>query len=134
MSVFALTVPGKPLPKGSLKHVGKGRLVEQTKVKGWMKEIQAHILEVYPSTLPMFEAPVRATLRFYFPRPVAAKKRLYPHLRSAGDLDKLTRAVLDALQPSVLTDDSLVVALVAGKFYETPEQPAGVTILIEDLT
>jgi crossover junction endodeoxyribonuclease RusA len=134
VSTFALVVPGKPLPKGSLKHVGRGRLVEQTKVKGWMKEIQAHILEAYRGVDPLFVTPVRATLQFHFPRPAAAKNRLYPHLRSAGDLDKLVRAVLDALQPSVLADDSLVVHLAAGKFYETPEQPAGVTILIEDLT
>ena len=134
MSTFAITVPGRPLPKGSLKHVGRGRLVEQTKVKGWMQEIQAHILEVYSDVAPMFDTPVWVTLAFRFPRPVAAKNRLYPHLRSAGDLDKLTRAVLDALQPSILADDSLVVKLTAGKFYETPENQAGVTILIEELT
>lgn len=134
MSAFAITVPGRPLPKGSLKHVGRGRLVEQTKVKGWMKEIQAHILEAYPDGPPLFETPVAATISFRFPRPAAAKNRLYPHLRSAGDLDKLVRAVLDALQPNVLADDSLVVHLTAGKNYETPDWPAGVRILIEDLT
>lgn len=133
MSTFAIAVPGRPLPKGSLRHVGRGRLVEQTKVKDWMKEIQAHILEAYSDVAPMFDTPVRATLQFHFPRPAAAKNRLYPHLRSAGDLDKLVRAVLDALQPSILADDSLVVHLAAGKFYETAQQPAGVTILIEDL-
>lgn len=131
---FALTVPGKPLPKGSLKHVGRGRLVEQTKVKDWMKEIQAHTLEVYRGDGPLFDAPVSAHLVFRFPRPLAAKNRLYPHMRSAGDLDKLVRAVLDALQPTVLADDSLVVSLQASKFYENANYPAGVEIRIEDLT
>lgn len=131
---FALTVPGKPLPKGSLKHVGRGRLVEQTKVKDWMKEIQAHTLEVYRGDGPLFDSAVSATLDFRVPRPAAAKNRLYPHLRSVGDLDKLTRAVLDALQPSVLCDDSLVVSLMASKSYEDTDHPVGVSILIEDMT
>ncbi len=133
MKPFAITVPGKPLPKGSLRHVGRGRLIEQTSVKTWMSEIRRNITDAYGDEAPLFEAPVRATLHFRFPRPAAAKNRLYPHLRSVGDLDKLIRAVLDALQPQVLVDDSLVVMIAAGKFYETPEAPAGVSILIEEL-
>lgn len=134
MRTFALTVPGKPLPKGSLRHVGRGRLVEQTKVKTWMQEIQKHTVETYGSEIPLFEAPVEAVLKFRFPRPAAAKNRLYPHLRSAGDIDKLTRAVLDALQPAVLLDDSLVVELTASKAYALTEHDAGVSISIKELT
>lgn len=133
MSTFYLTVPGKPLPKGSLRHVGRGRLVEQTKVKTWMSQIRDHIA-VYAPEAPLFESPVEAVLEFWFPRPAAAKNRLYPHLRSAGDLDKLCRAVLDALQPSVLVDDSLVVSLTASKFYADRPDQAGVNIVIKDLT
>jgi Holliday junction resolvase RusA-like endonuclease len=55
-------------------------------------------------------------------------------MRSTGDLDKLCRAVLDSLQPTVLTDDSLVVSLTAKKRYETPEFPPGVDIIVEELT
>jgi crossover junction endodeoxyribonuclease RusA len=131
---FALTVPGKPLPKGSLRHVGKGRLVEQTKVKTWMQEIRNHTVETYGSEIPLFEAPVQAVLKFRFPRPASAKNRLYPHLRSAGDIDKLTRAVLDALQPAVLLDDSLVVELTASKSYALTDDDAGVSISIKELT
>lgn len=131
---FTITVPGKPLPKGSLRHIGRGRLVEQTKVKTWMKQIRDHITEIYGGEVHMFDTPVDATLTFRFPRPVAAKNRLYPHLRSAGDIDKLARAVLDALQPQVLLDDSLVVSLTACKLYESPDNPPGVTVLIRELT
>lgn len=133
MRTFALTVPGKPLPKGSLRHVGRGRLIEQTKVKDWMRDIQNHTVETYGSEIPLFEAPVEAVLKFRFPRPAAAKNRLYPHLRSAGDLDKLTRAVLDALQPAVLLDDSLVVQLTASKTYAVTPEDAGVSISIKEL-
>lgn len=128
--IFTTFVPGKPLPKGSLRHVGRGRLVEQTKVKGWMEDIRA---DLHPVDTPMFTTPVTVSLEFFFPRPMAAKNRLYPHMRSAGDLDKLCRAVLDALQPKVLEDDSLVVTLVSTKRYETSQYPAGVVITVEDL-
>ncbi len=130
---FTLTVPGKPLPKGSLKHVGRGRLVEQTKVKGWMAEIRKHITEAYGVDGPLFEGPVAVELAFTFPRPVAAKNRLYPHMRSAGDIDKLVRAVLDALQPVVLADDSLVVQLTALKLYESDLYAPGVEIEVREL-
>lgn len=131
--IFETIVYGKPLPKGSLRHVGNGRLIEQTKVKTWMGEIRRQILQEYSGDPPLFEGPVTACLGFRFPRPAAAKNRLYPHMRSAGDLDKLVRAVLDSLQPIVLADDSLVVVLTANKKYETPEEPAGVKITIQDL-
>lgn len=131
---FNLWVPGKPLPKGSLRHIGNGRMIEQTKVKDWMKEIRSHILEIYPNPVPLFQSPVRAEITFWFPRPLAAKNRLYPHMRSVGDIDKLVRAVLDALQPVVLADDSLVVSLMANKFYEADGKPQGAWITIEEMT
>jgi crossover junction endodeoxyribonuclease RusA len=132
--MFHLTVPGKPLPKGSLRHIGKGRMIEQTNVKQWMSVIRAHATQATGAVLLPIETPVEARLEFRFPRPAAAKNRLYPHMRSVGDIDKLCRAVLDALQPEVITDDSLVVRLSASKDYETAEQPAGVSIHIEELT
>lgn len=132
--IFNAFVPGKPLPKGSLRHIGNGRMIEQTKVKTWMADIQAHVSEVYQDVGPMFTTPVSATITFWFPRPLAAKNRLYPHMRSVGDIDKLVRAVLDALQPSVISDDSLVVRLDASKFYESDVYPAGAFISIQDLT
>lgn len=131
---FESTAYGKPLPKGSLRHIGNGRMIEQTKVKTWMADIRQQISRDYGGTPPLFDVPVRVTLSFRFPRPAAAKNRLYPHMRSTGDLDKLCRAVLDALQPDVLEDDSLVVSLTAKKRYETNESPAGVDILIEELS
>jgi Holliday junction resolvase RusA-like endonuclease len=56
-------------------------------------------------------------------------------MRSVGDIDKLCRAVLDALQPSktepgVMDDDSLVVTLSASKVYG---EEAGVTVEVREL-
>jgi crossover junction endodeoxyribonuclease RusA len=136
--MIQLSVPGVPVPKGSLKHVGRGRLVEQTNVKPWMSRIRAAALRhVFGMELPVIDAACRVSLTFWFPRPASAKNRLYPHLRSTGDLDKLVRAVLDALQPSghtpgILADDSLVVQLRAGKEYVEEGVPR-VEITIEEL-
>lgn len=118
------TVKGIPIPKGSMRHIGNGRMVDQTKTKPWMNSVRsAALLSARERGLDgMIDVPVRVEIKFYFPRPAAAKNRLYPHKRSVGDIDKLSRAVLDALQPTrteigILTDDSLVVDLRAKKEY-----------------
>lgn len=129
-----IKVEGIPTPKGSLRHVGNGRLVEQTKVKPWMNAIRAAAGPLFQTQI---EVPVAVGIEFYFPRPKAAKNRLYPHMRSVGDLDKLCRAVLDGLQSSgmqegILLDDSLVVDLWAKKRY-TNDGWVGALIQIDEL-
>ena len=135
--MIRIRVPGVPVPKGSLRHVGKGRMVDQTNVKPWMAKIRAAALaETGGQAQPVVSSPCRVAMTFWFPRPVAAKNRLYPHVRSTGDIDKLARAVLDALQPAkvsrkkqtriepgILADDSLVVQLKASKEYVQQGEP-----------
>ena len=136
--ILAFTARGVPIPKGSMKHIGNGRMVDQTKTKPWMKAIrQASMLEAAIKGVGTIEVPVSVFIEFYFPRPLAAKNRLYPHKRSVGDIDKLSRAVLDALQPTktepgVLADDSLVVDLSAHKRY-TESEMTGAYIAIKEL-
>ena len=136
--ILAFTARGVPIPKGSMKHIGNGRMVDQTKTKPWMKAVrQASMLEAAIKGVGTIEVPVSVFIEFYFPRPLAAKNRLYPHKRSVGDIDKLSRAVLDALQPTktepgVLADDSLVVDLSAHKRY-TESEMTGAYIAIREL-
>lgn len=133
---YFFAIEGTPIPKGSLRHVGNGRLVEQTKVKPWMSRIRSQVYDDMDGRL--IDTPVGVDLEFVFSRPVSAKNRVYPHLRSVGDLDKLCRAVLDALQASktenfgLITDDSLVVDLTARKRY-TSDSWTGVKILVTEL-
>jgi crossover junction endodeoxyribonuclease RusA len=130
------TAEGVPVPKGSLRHVGNGRLVEQTKVKPWMSRIRKAALEAgQRQGVSRIDVPVAVTVTFTFTRPKSAQNRLYPHMRSVGDIDKLCRAVLDALQVSkteegVMDDDSLVVTLIASKVYG--DEP-GVTVEVTEL-
>lgn len=138
------TVQGVPVPKGSMRHIGNGRMIDQTKTKPWMNSVRSASLEAAALVIEkgsiapfIIEVPVSVDIVFYFPRPAAAKNRLYPHKRSVGDIDKLSRAVLDALQPSrteigILMDDSLVVDLIAKKRY-TDAATAGAWIVVKEL-
>lgn len=138
LPILAFDVEGTPIPKGSMRHIGNGRMKDQTNVKPWMKTIrQAALLEAGIKGVGLIEVPVSVVVMFHFPRPVAAKNRLYPHKRSVGDIDKLSRAVLDALQPTktepgVLADDSLVVDLLAFKRY-ADDEPVGAHIAVKEL-
>jgi len=130
-----INVGGTPVPKGSMRHIGNGRMVDQTKVKPWMNLIRKAAIEIARGET--ISLPCSVEVEFRFARPKAAKNRLYPHLRSVGDIDKLSRAVLDALQGTkteagLLTDDSLVVDLVARKRYLEYGEP-GATILVKEL-
>ena len=97
---------GLPAPQGSKRHVGEGRMVESSKrVKPWRRQVAAAYAD--HSFGDMLDGPVSVTVDFYLPRP----KAHYSTGRNAGalkpsapaehltmpDLDKLTRAVGDAL-------------------------------------
>ncbi len=77
----------------------------------------------------IWRGPIRIDLHFGLPKPKSAPKRrrVWPDRRP--DLDKLTRAVLDALTHIVFSDDSQIVELSASKDYGPP----GVVIEIESV-
>jgi Holliday junction resolvase RusA-like endonuclease len=89
----------------------------------------------------MILGPVRVEVNFYLPRPPSIKqsKRVFPIV--PPDTDKLARACLDGLGQGIngksgdgrlWADDSLVVELVANKFYADEREP-GATITITAL-
>jgi crossover junction endodeoxyribonuclease RusA len=68
--------------------------------------------------------PVAVELEFVMPRPSATPKRRTPPAVKKPDVDKLIRAVFDALTKVVWTDDSVVTAVSASKrLAELTEQP-----------
>lgn len=114
-------VLGRPRPKGSMRHVGNGRMIEQVKGSGdWRTDCIVAAREqlaadrkhggpkhreCYPLT-----GRVRIRVTFTFTKPKSAPKttETWPITRTSGDIDKLARNVLDALvDAGVLTDDSL---------------------------
>jgi crossover junction endodeoxyribonuclease RusA len=140
--ILTLDVRGIPAPKGSLKHVGNGRLVEQVKAaRPWMTKVRAAALDAAATCGWVHDGrAVRVTVELVVPRPKTVRRPL-PVTRSSADLDKHCRAVLDALTtdkrhglPGVLTDDSTVVDLIATKRYPSGDAPfVGAHIAIQEV-
>ena len=132
-------VLGLPAPQGSKTHVGDGRMVESSKrVKPWRRQVAAAYAD--RNFGDMLDGPVSIIVDFYLPRP----KAHYGTGRNAGtlkgsapvehltmpDLDKLVRAVGDALTRLAWRDDSQIVAWHAYKHYATTMTPVGAQITI----
>ncbi len=114
MSKVSFWVPGSPAPQGSKRHVGKGILIESSKAVGPWRERVALAAHNAMSGHPPLVGPVEVQLRFCLLRPKSAPKRPTPAVKRP-DLDKLVRAVFDALTHVCFADDSQVIELIATK-------------------
>lgn len=118
-------VAGEPKPQGSkrafvTKH-GKAVLVESAgePLKDWRTTVTVIASnEIRRQTWTTVDGPVSVTLNFRMKEPARPK---HPTPAVRPDLDKLVRAVLDALTSAgVWMDDSQVVNLTATKTYGQP--------------
>ena len=106
-------IEGRPAPQGSKRHLGNGIMVESSKaVKPWRVDVAWRAREAF---LTPFDGPVKLELEFVMPRPKSTQKKSTQSAIKRPDLDKLVRAVMDAITGVVVTDDSQVVHLVATK-------------------
>ena len=119
-TTFRTFVRGVPKPKGNLEgFVRGGHAVITERKTGGVKEWQAAVHFVLQDrwTGPPLEGPVRVHLGFCLLKPPSVpKKRHFPTVKP--DIDKLARAVLDAMTGIVFRDDAQVVSLLAAKRYE----------------
>lgn len=125
------TVAGKPRVKGNVIRGRTGGYHDATKgLTPWMAAIRKAAREAWSHGEP-FGAAVRVDVHFAVPARATDVLRgglrdgIEPVTRGAGDLDKLSRAVLDALTGIAYVDDSQVVDLRARKRYAID---AGATI------
>lgn len=120
-------VPGTPAPQGSKTHKGHGRMVESSKaVEPWRAAVGWVGLR---QKFHVQDGPVAVTVTFALKRPLRlVKGRVVPCTRP--DIDKLLRAVLDALSGVTFRDDGQVVHVEAWKRYAEPGQPTGATITV----
>lgn len=143
---LVVSIPGEPYTKGSLKCIGargkvKHQLVEQlgapatdwrTTVAYWAK--RAWLAYEKPDK----GQPIGAEITFTLPRPkghygtgrnsgaLKSSAPAHPVSHSTGDIDKLLRLILDALQDTnVLPDDCAVVELNSRKAYPTTQRTVG---------
>lgn len=125
-------VPGAPAPQGSKRHVGHGRMIESSTAVGPWRERVA--LAVHAERWPLLTGPVAVDLSFVMPRPKSTPKRRTPAAIKRPDLDKLERAILDALTGIAFQDDAQVVELGASKRLASPAGQPGVWISVYDMT
>ena len=133
---LAFDVPGVPAPKGSLRAFSRGKHValvwnNADKVRPWMSSIS---LAARDAGATPVEGPVSVGVTFRLPRPkghygakgLKASAPLWPAKKP--DVDKLVRALFDALKNVVWRDDAQVADVRARKFYEGPPAPYFVMI------
>ncbi len=120
--VIRFQVHGLPIPQGSTRvWMVNGKPITTSSAKGlgsW-RRLVADVAQNYAPKAP-WDGPVGIELHFGLPKPKSAPKtrRVWPDKRP--DLDKLTRAVLDALTYVVFADDSQVIDIRASKDYGAP--------------
>ena len=105
-------VDGQPVPQGSMKVIN-GHVIHSrgSALAAWRSAIALAARKA--GGFPTRE-PITMTMTFIFARPKTVK-RLEPSV--PPDLDKLVRAVLDALTAIAYIDDGQVVELYAKKMY-----------------
>jgi crossover junction endodeoxyribonuclease RusA len=129
--MIRFTVPGKPAPQGSKRHVGRGIMVESSKELGPWRERVALVAHGAMNGRSLLAGAVTVCLDFVLPRPKSTPKRSTPHATKRPDIDKLARACLDAITGVVVGDDSQIVELHATKRLSEQGETAGVRITVE---
>ena len=139
--IWRLAVQGLPTPKGSMKCIGqrgpvKHVLVEDDTSGGrarWRETLTAAGRDLAKRMDGPIGTHAAIGALFILPRPAAARNRLLPNRKTTGDLDKLTRQLLDALTDAeVLADDSRVVGLLVFKVYETETRRPGAVVYVTE--
>jgi crossover junction endodeoxyribonuclease RusA len=140
MDSFSFFVPGEPITEGSTKAFTSGQRVVVTHDRGpeldqWRLKV-AHAAEAAAEAAYWevgYDGPVEVWAEFRLPRPKSVPKSR-KHAQTKPDLDKLIRAIGDALapykRPGVLRDDSRIVEWHAIKRYADDAHPAGVTVRV----
>lgn len=136
-------VLGEPVPQGDLSASRSGRLYHANAkaLHPWREAVASRVHDEVRGR-DLLAGPVRLALGFRIGRPRAHYRTgrfaallrpdapAYWECAGGGDLDKLARAVLDALTGSAFLDDRQVVALEATREWADPAEGAGVTIIL----
>lgn len=139
-------VPGRPRPKGSMDLMPNGYAKQNNEASTpWQREMEAVFRRItqneggrpgrwtprvgYPYALP-----VVVFAEFYFPRPAYPQFDV-PAASSTGDVDKLTRNLLDAMEEAkVYTNDTRVVDIFVSARYAGERTKPGVQVWVYGLT
>lgn len=136
---LSFTVEGEPVPQGSARAFtpkGWRRPVitsDNPRLKDWRTVVALAAGNVSETELggEILTGPIRLALTFRLPRPASLAKRVTEHTKKP-DIDKLCRAIGDALASVIYRDDAQVIELVARKTYAPGA--AGVDIVVEEVS
>lgn len=142
---LSIAAIGRPAPQGSKQLGGAGQLLEQSAyLPAWRQAVKIAAYEEYrrlrinPSTLPVFGpgVPVVIESLTFFVGPDQCRAEGTDEPTGTPDIDKLLRAVLDALGGAkgsgrVFADDAQVVEIRALRKLRATSQ-TGVMIIISD--
>jgi len=150
---LSFSVAGTPIPQGSKRAWvagdGKVRMTEDAGVRHhtWRSEVTGQARQAMVDIGRFgdpFREPISCSVTFTFPRPLShygsgrnsevVKPSSPTHMAKAPDLDKLVRAVWDALTSVVWVDDGQVVAATIRKQYVHRWEGEGVHIVVGTFT
>jgi Holliday junction resolvase RusA-like endonuclease len=125
--LIEFVIPGAPVGKGRPRSTRSGRHYTPEATRAYEALVARCALVARGQAKP-FSEPVSLWLTAYVPIPASWSKAKQSQARSGElrpssrpDLDNVLKAVADAMNGIVYTDDALVVALTATKYYS--EQP-----------
>jgi|SRR5262245_22271776 len=136
--VITFDVVGTPSTQGSMRafiaggraHVTQGGSKEsRAALSSWREAVAAEARRRHEDrqwehgdNVGLLQCPVQIRLNFRMLRPKSEPKtkRTWPIKARSGDVDKLARAVLDALTGVLIADDSQVIGLVVSKDWGDP--------------
>jgi len=144
MRALSFRVSGKPAPQGSKRHVGNGRMLEMSpNLRPWRDSVAWHTRQAAIECTggEPLAGPVSLALTFWLARPKSHYRTgRFAHLlrddapaipETSADLDKLARAVADAITAGKgWADDSQVAVLHVSRLFGEP----GCHITISELT
>ena len=133
---LSFDVVGVPLPQGSMRaFVPKGwnHAVVTHKRGPDLRQWRALVAEAAGRAGQgvVFDGAIRLTLDFRLVRSKSLPRRVTEHVKKP-DLDKLCRAILDALEGVLYVSDSHVVAVHATKRYAETGSAPGVAVRLEE--
>ena len=135
---ISFDVIGSPSPQGSKRSIGNNVFIETSKgLKPWRNAVAAQARVEMGRMLPL-SGPLHLTVQFRFPmpqsRPAAIRRAGLGPKTTTPDLDKLVRAVGDALKEGgMVRDDALFCELTASKVEVDGWSGASVTVSYSDV-
>lgn len=130
--MISFFIHGRPVAQGStraFKHRSSGQVITTSSAKG-LGPWRRRIADAAQPHAHMHEGPLDLRIVFLMPRPKSLPKTKWRAHTKRPDIDKLVRAVLDALDGIFYADDSQVANLRVVKAYAPREGPMGVRICV----